>query len=786
MLMPETPPLLQQAFWLWPELGFHHLHNGYARFRKGVPLDSVPRKAIAYVTADQCYRLRVNGKMVCRGPARGYQHSWPVDEVDLAPFLRKGRNLITVRAYNAGHGTFGYRTEGFAGFLFAARIGRQTVVSDGSWKCIRESATRRDTWPYSLQLPGHQEAVDLRADSPDWETLAFDDADWLTSEERRRWNAPPYFALEPRGIPLMHEFTLKPKVIGLGGGYSAQGWEAAEDLAALRNGEPLNHNPTDSPKPSFRVAASPKGRFRSVLLDFGRVVVGSPRITVKGAKGGETIDLLHTEVIEKERLLPLMDDGDHSRVRLANRMICRKGAQTHHFFHHLGFRYLTLTVRENRGPLDIAVDLEACGYPFEETGSFQSSDPQLNRIWEACAHTQRICSLDAYVDTPWREQAAWWGDARIQAWNTYFLSADPRLLRRGIRLLAGQVTPDGLTFGHAPTIAHNCILPDFALIWILTLWDDYWQTGETTMLEAHHERVSTILGYFRQHTDPKTGLIRHDRRYWLFLDWTDIQKDGQPALLSLWLLQALQKLGTIARASTLEDDFEGVTAWAKALEVNISKHLLDRDGLVRDGFTERGRPSKKKSLQAQTLAWMCGLPGLDRAKALNAILLPWLREDRVTHAPPSSYWCAYPLDLLAREGYGADVVAFIKRHWQAMGEFGSCFENFDAQPADGDMLSHSHAWSAHPLYLLMQILGGVRQTAPGWREITCHPLPLTDRTDIRIATPQGTIKVAWERNTDGETHPDIILPEGIKLQGENRRLKAGDIGKHRFSHHHGP
>jgi len=770
---------LKKASWLWPELGFHHLHNGYARFRKVVPLDSVPKKAAAFITADQCYRLRVNGKTVCRGPARGYQRSWPFDEADLAPYLREGRNLITVRAYNAGHGTFGYRTEGFAGFLFAARIGRQTVVSDASWKCIRESATRRDTWPYSLQLPGHQEAVDLRADSPDWETLAFDDADWLSSEERRHWNAPPYFTLEPRGIPLMREFILKPKLIGMGGGPSAKGWEDAADLAALRNREPLNHHPADSSKPGFRVAASPKGKFRSVLLDFGKVVVGSPRIRVKGAKGGEAIDLLHTEVIDEKRLAPLMDDDDHSRVRLANRMICRKGKQTHRFFHHLGFRYLTLTVRENRGPLEIAVDLEACGYPFEETGSFRSSDPELNRIWEACAHTQRICSLDAYVDTPWREQAAWWGDARIQTWNTYFLSADPRLLRRGIRLLAGQVTPDGLTFGHAPTIAHNCILPDFALIWILTLWDDYWQTGETVMLETHHDRVSTILDYFRRHTDAETGLVQHDPRYWLFLDWTDIQKEGQPALLSLWLLQALQKLGTMARASTLEDDFEGLAAWAEALETGIGKHLLDSDGLVRDGLSAQGKPSGKKSQQAQTLAWMCELPGFNRDKALESILLPWLREDRVSHAPPSSYWCAYPLDLLAREGYGADVVAFIRRHWKAMAEFGSCFENFDPRPEGADMLSHSHAWSAHPLYLLMQILGGVRQTAPGWKTVEIDPVFVGRSARVSIATPGGTIQVAWSGTKEDEAVPDIALPKGVTLAGGNggARLRASDQGE---------
>ena len=80
-----------------------------------------------------------------------------------------------------------------------------------------------------------------------------------------------------------------------------------------------------------------------------------------------------------------------------------------------------------------------------------------------------MCSLDAFVDTPWREQAQWWGDARVQAWNVFHLNGDTQLFRRGIAQIAAQTLPNGLTYGHAPTMAHECILPDFTLIWLITL-----------------------------------------------------------------------------------------------------------------------------------------------------------------------------------------------------------------------------------------------------------------------------------------------------------------------------
>jgi len=37
------------------------------------------------------------------------------------------------------------------------------------------------------------------------------------------------------------------------------------------------------------------------------------------------------------------------------------------------------------------------------------------------------------------------------------------------------------------------------------------------------------------------------------------------------------------------------------------------------------------------------------------------------------------------------------------------------------MESFSHAWSAHPLYHLMEILGGVRQTGLAWKTISFAP-----------------------------------------------------------------
>ncbi|MDR1280362.1 MAG: hypothetical protein LBK99_06025 [Opitutaceae bacterium] len=101
-----------RSCWIWPENHQWDIRNGYALFRKAFELParsgSLPKQAPLFITADQSYRLFVNGVFVARGPARGFQESWPYDEIDIAAHLQTGRNVIAVRAWNPGFGTFQY------------------------------------------------------------------------------------------------------------------------------------------------------------------------------------------------------------------------------------------------------------------------------------------------------------------------------------------------------------------------------------------------------------------------------------------------------------------------------------------------------------------------------------------------------------------------------------------------------------------------------------------------------------------------------------------------------
>jgi hypothetical protein len=181
---PNHP--LCRATWVWP-VDFYEMHNTYAQFRRDFRLPRVPDKAPFHITADQCYRLYVNGEYVGRGPARGFQVSWPYDEYDLAPHLVRGHNWISVEAYNSAISTFQYLYQGVAGFLCAGLWGKTEVLSGDDWMMRGCPAHKRDTARLSMQL-NFQEHVDARLDDQSWIRSPRAPTDWeqLNGRDRPR------------------------------------------------------------------------------------------------------------------------------------------------------------------------------------------------------------------------------------------------------------------------------------------------------------------------------------------------------------------------------------------------------------------------------------------------------------------------------------------------------------------------------------------------------------------------------------------------------------------------
>ena len=60
------------------------------------------RLFLIHVTADNRYKLYVNGELVSLGPARGDLHHWRYESVDIAPHLKTGKNVLAAVVWNFG------------------------------------------------------------------------------------------------------------------------------------------------------------------------------------------------------------------------------------------------------------------------------------------------------------------------------------------------------------------------------------------------------------------------------------------------------------------------------------------------------------------------------------------------------------------------------------------------------------------------------------------------------------------------------------------------------------
>ena len=111
--------------------------NTWQVFKKSVNLTSVPETVSARIAVDSKYWLWINGRQVVfegglkRGPSPKDTY---FDEVNIAPFLKKGSNTIAILSVFFGKEGFSHKNSGHAALLFEAQVGNTRIISDATWE----------------------------------------------------------------------------------------------------------------------------------------------------------------------------------------------------------------------------------------------------------------------------------------------------------------------------------------------------------------------------------------------------------------------------------------------------------------------------------------------------------------------------------------------------------------------------------------------------------------------------------------------------------------------------
>lgn len=390
---------LPQSRWIGSEHS-QSTPNTWLCFRKTVELPDVPGEMIANIAVDSKYWLWINGELVVfegglkRGPAPGATY---YDRVDMAPYLKKGKNSIALLVWHFGKNGFSHVNSGTAALLFSARASGVTIVSDKNWQCCVYQAYQNTEAPFpNYRLSESNIRFDARKELTGWNQPSFEDK-LGPAIEIVFPNEMPFGKLVPRPIPMWKDSGLKeyPEVV------------KSETGDTIRCRLPYNCQVT-------------------------------PYLHVK-ATAGLKIDMLTDNYT----------GGGANNVRAE--YITREGEQNYESFGWMNGHEMLYVIPA--GVEVLGLKYRETGYNADIKGAFTCDDAFFTELWKRSARTLYITMRDNYMDCPDRERAQWWGD-EVNELGEAFYAFDPRgwqLAVKGIYELMNWQRPDGIIASPVPS-----------------------------------------------------------------------------------------------------------------------------------------------------------------------------------------------------------------------------------------------------------------------------------------------------------------------------------------------
>ena len=729
---------------------------------------------MVHVSADNRYRLYVNGEhvsylnedQVSSGPQRSDVAHWRFETVDIAPHLRRGRNVIAAIVWNWGAARpvaqFSYRT----GFLLQgdSQIEASLVNTGTGWKLLRDLAyapiviTTASMGNYYAAAPG--DSVDGARYPWGWENPDYVDSAWseaaVVGRLQLRAIAPGGYGevsgwqLEPRSIPSMEERVQLLKRVRRASGIKV------DDEQALLHG-------TYQWIPARTTA--------SILFDQSVTTNAYPLLVTNGGAGC-TVRLTYAEALVDAKGQKSNRNDIEGRTAHGVHDVFLPDGGEHRFFQTLywrSFRYIQMDVTTGDDPVGVILLGTFTAYPFQERGRFASDLPWLADMWRMNWNGARIGAFETYMDTPYWEQLQYIGDTRIQSLISLYVAGDDRLMRQAIEHFDYSRIPEGLTVSRYPS-ALTQIIPPFSLIYVAMVHDYYMYRDDPAFVRARLAGVRGILDWYSRHVD-STGMLG-PMPYWNYVDWTPRWDRGVPphadnghsTTISLLYVYALERAAELEAGSGRREAGSGYRAQAEAVRAAVRARAWDsKRGLFRDA-----PDTSAYSQQTNVLAILAdAVP----AAAQKALMERVLADTTLTQA--SYYFSFYVLEALRKVGLGDRYIEQLAP-WQAMLKLGLTSAPENPEPTRSD----THAWSAHPNYGLLATVLGVRPSSPGFRTVRIAPAlgPLR-RAEGRVPHPLGDIDVKLVREDTRGLNAEITLPRGLsglfEWQGRRRPLHEG-------------
>ncbi|WP_430490850.1 alpha-rhamnosidase [Lactiplantibacillus pentosus] len=377
--------------------------------------------------------------------------------------------------------------------------------------------------------------------------------------------------------------------------------------------------------------------------------------------------------------------------------------------------------------------------PKDNPSQFTSDNKLINQIWQVATETLNLCSDLFFIDGIKRDRWIWAGDAYQANFINQYSFFNEDIDKRTLLALRGQ---DDIK-------QHMNTIVDYSMLWVIGVLNHYQMTGDREFLEIVYPKLESMVQYFINQTNDK-GFIYGRDQDWIFVDWSEMDKQGTVAAEQVLLLEVYQTIMTCG--SVLNKPVDRYQLKYDQLWKNLMTYFWDDEkGAFIDSY-ESGK--RHVTRHANIFAILFDVVDADKQRS---ILKNVLLNDQITQIT-TPYFKFFEQDALCKLGEQHRVYQVLLDYWGGMLDRGAVtfWEEFDPTQHGKEMYamygdpygkSLCHAWGASPIYLLGRHFVGLRPTSPGYQTFEIKP-ELAEFKQLQTVLPvkNGTVTVAKNAN----------------------------------------
>ena len=742
---------------------------------------------LRYTGATMC-RVFLNGEFLGYGPARAAHGFARVEELPLGGRTKEGLNVLAVEV--AGYNCDSFYTVRQPSFLQAeiiagdGRVIAATGVNGGfSARIVKERVKKVQR--FSFQRP-FSEAYELEQGWDGWRTDEDCPREHVCLAER------PQLPLLPRIAPVPEYNIFPAKTLVATGkveydeaapvntprsmtctegkNWRRDGWKVSElewiPYYEMQRTKCVSRVSSVSSVPS--VLSIPSDGF--ALLDFGALLAGFPKMTVECAVPC-TVYFTFDEVLSEDGDVDFRSKRLGSCCNIVAWRIKAAGTYALEAFEPYAFRYAKVVVRGGAAKIS-GVAIREYANPEAGRAKFKSSDPALDKVFEAARLTFAENAVDGFMDCPSRERAGWNCDGFFTGRASMDLTGNAKEEKIFIQnfLLPEKFPdiPDGMLPQCYPAdFPDHSMIPNWAMWFVLELDEYYARTGDRAMVDAFRPRVMKLMDFFWKCRN-EDGLLEKLPNT-VFVEWSRsnaLVRDVNYPTNMTWarLLDVVERLyGVSGYAEEAEKVRETVRRQSWNGTFFVDRALRQKDGSL--------KPDTEATETCQYYAFFFGTatpeshPGL--WKRLVEDFGPKRKQDNKW--PAVAFSNAFignylRFECLSKAGLSVQILDEAKGYFSFMAERTGTLWEHDAPTA-----SCSHGFASHIAHVLYRDVLGVKEIDRVKKRVTLcfREVPLA-HCEGELPVDGGLVKVSWRRD-NGKFEYSYSVPIGYEVIVEEEK-----------------